>query len=238
MEYLKEYKPELDVNDVISAEFTKHKLFDKYFIFKVIYNQDGKKYISTTKIAKSKKVARIIEREIYFDKNKFGKALYENNSNITNICNEINMEVTKDKKKKEKEIIPPILIKKTGAYKPPDKSKTPAYIPNSSGGEENKRKAYAPPSSNREDGCKFRKRPQVKISNLSEDVTVEDIIELCSQYGRVGRCNLPISKYGKNKGKMSGIAYVQFSISNEVNRCIKALNGTRLGYMVINVEAR
>jgi len=93
--------------------------------------------------------------------------------------------------------------------------------------------AYVPPNrrpgaaTNDDDECKIR------ITNLPEEATREDIGELVSQVGRTRRVNLVRDR---RTGESRGFAFVTFSRPSDVERAIEMLNGHLYDHMVLSVE--
>ena len=73
-----------------------------------------------------------------------------------------------------------------------------------------------------------RKIVVVKISNLPEDITVPELNELVSEWGKIGRIN--ISCYDNTT------CYIDFYFENEANYFIEAIDKTSFDYSILNVE--
>ncbi len=73
-----------------------------------------------------------------------------------------------------------------------------------------------------------RKIVTVRISNLPDDITVEELSELISEWGKFGRIN--ISSYESKS------AFVDFYYRDEAEYFVKALDRTPFGNLIIGVE--
>ncbi len=73
-----------------------------------------------------------------------------------------------------------------------------------------------------------RKIVVIKISNLPEDITVPELNELVSEWGRIGRIN--ISNYDNTT------CYIDFYFEDEALYFIKAIDKTPFDNVILNVE--
>jgi hypothetical protein len=73
-----------------------------------------------------------------------------------------------------------------------------------------------------------RKIVVVKISNLPEDITVPELHELVSEWGRIGRIN--ISSYDNTT------SYIDFYFEDEARYFQDAINKTPFDNLILNVE--
>ena len=73
-----------------------------------------------------------------------------------------------------------------------------------------------------------RKIVVVKISNLPEDITVPELNELVSEWGKIGRIN--ISNYDNTT------CYIDFYFEDEAKYFIKAIDKTAFDNLILNVE--
>ncbi len=73
-----------------------------------------------------------------------------------------------------------------------------------------------------------RKIVTVRISNLPDDITVDELNELISEWGKIGRIN--ISSYESKS------AFIDFYYKDEAEYFIKALDRTPFGNLIIGVE--
>ncbi len=73
-----------------------------------------------------------------------------------------------------------------------------------------------------------RKIVVIKISNLPDDITVLELNELVSEWGKIGRIN--ISNYDNTT------CYIDFYFENEALYFIKALDKTPFDNLILNVE--
>ncbi len=73
-----------------------------------------------------------------------------------------------------------------------------------------------------------RKIVTVRISNLPDDVTVEELNELISECGKIGRIN--ISSYESKS------AFIDFYYKDDAEYFVKALDRTPFGHLIIGVE--
>jgi len=73
-----------------------------------------------------------------------------------------------------------------------------------------------------------RKIAVVKISNLPEDITIYELNELVSEWGKIGRIN--ISNYDNTT------CYIDFYFEDEALYFIKAIDRTAFDKNILNVE--
>lgn len=73
----------------------------------------------------------------------------------------------------------------------------------------------------------------VKISNLPDNITVQELNNLISEWGNIG--NINIKKYTYS-GTSSISAYIDFYNIDEANYFVKALDNTPFDYMIIEVK--
>jgi RNA recognition motif-containing protein len=73
-----------------------------------------------------------------------------------------------------------------------------------------------------------RKIVTVRISNLPDDINVEELNELVSDWGKIGRIN--ISAYESKS------AFIDFYYKDEAEYFVKAVDRTPFGNLIIGVE--
>ncbi len=73
-----------------------------------------------------------------------------------------------------------------------------------------------------------RKITTVRISNLPQDVTVDELTELISEWGKIGRLNLTIFD---NKS-----CFVDFYYPSDAEYFVEAIDKTKFDYCIINAE--
>ena len=73
-----------------------------------------------------------------------------------------------------------------------------------------------------------RKIVVIKISNLPEDITVPELNELVSEWGKIGRIN--ISNYDNTT------CYIDFYFKDEAEYFIKAIDRTPFEHSILSVE--
>ena len=73
-----------------------------------------------------------------------------------------------------------------------------------------------------------RKIVVIKISNLPEDITVNELNELVGEWGKIGRIN--ISAYDNTT------CYIDFYFRDEAEYFIKAIDKTPFDNLILNVE--
>ncbi len=73
-----------------------------------------------------------------------------------------------------------------------------------------------------------RKITTVRISNLPHDVTVEELTELISEWGKIGRINLTTFD---NKS-----CFVDFNYPSDAEYFVKAIDKTKFDYCIISAE--
>ncbi|KAJ3135024.1 translation initiation factor eIF3 subunit g [Physocladia obscura] len=75
--------------------------------------------------------------------------------------------------------------------------------------------------------------PTVRISNLSEDVTEQDLRDLIHRFGPTARVFVA---WDKDLDKCKGFGYVTFYEKMDADRCIKALNGYGYDNLILAAE--
>lgn len=100
---------------------------------------------------------------------------------------------------------------------------------------------YVPPNlregaSKRSDNPNMARRDDataIRISNLSEATTENDLEDLVKQFG-------PIQKLFLAKDKQSGVckgfAYIHFKFRNDAAKAIQTLNGHGYDHLILNVD--
>nr|ALS04679.1 eukaryotic translation initiation factor 3 subunit G [Pseudodiaptomus poplesia] len=73
----------------------------------------------------------------------------------------------------------------------------------------------------------------IRVSNLSENVSDEDLKELCQNFGRIARIFLAKDK---NTGKCKGFAFVNFHQKEDAAKAISTLNGYGYDHLILSVE--
>jgi RNA recognition motif-containing protein len=73
-----------------------------------------------------------------------------------------------------------------------------------------------------------RKIVTVRISNLPDDIIVEELNELISEWGKIGRIN--ISAYEHKS------AFIDFYYKDEAEYFVKALHKTPFDHLILDVE--
>ena len=73
-----------------------------------------------------------------------------------------------------------------------------------------------------------RKIVTVRISNLPSDITIPELNELVSEWGKIGRINL--NNYDNT------ICYIDFYFKDEAEYFIKAINRTRFDNLIITAD--
>ena len=73
----------------------------------------------------------------------------------------------------------------------------------------------------------------IKISNLPDNITVQELNNLISEWGNIG--NINIKKYTYS-GTSNISAYIDFYNIDEANYFVKALDNTPFDYMIIEVK--
>lgn len=99
---------------------------------------------------------------------------------------------------------------------------------------------YVPPSLRGKEGAAreevLASRPDtypVRITNLSDLTTDQDLRDLCSRFGQVAR--VFISKDDRT-GRCRGFGFVNFTDLEPAERCIAKLNGYTYGSMILKAE--
>jgi len=216
-----------EIFSVEITDFNKDNIKD--VIIKYI-NIDNNNVTRTMKLYQSTSI-KMIPKGIYERQNMklFGKALEGNN--FPTIDKEIS--ITKSINKTEENNIKSKIIKQTKTI---SKEKAKYVPPKVTRTEEKKTfNIYVPPT-RKEGEAYIIPTYKVKIINIGYDFTKEDIINLCSSYGSVRDCYIPINNYGKNKGNNKGFAIVKFSSNIEVDNCIENVNNMRYEGMILKAE--
>ena len=73
-----------------------------------------------------------------------------------------------------------------------------------------------------------RKIVTVRISNLPSDITVPELNDLVSEWGRIGRINL--NNYDNTT------CYIDFYFKDEADYFVKAIDKTRFDNLILNVD--
>lgn len=120
--------------------------------------------------------------------------------------------------------VPPI---HRAGYKPATEEPEPDA---GSGGGGNK---YVPPSRRGGGGARGNEPPSVRISNLSDDITKEDLLDLLEPFGPVGRVAIPNDR---RTGLPRGFAFVNFHSTDDGQRCVDELNGYGYNHLILRVE--
>ena len=76
---------------------------------------------------------------------------------------------------------------------------------------------------------KNRKKHVVRISNLPEDVTSKELVDLISEWGEIGNVN--IKSYSESVS-----SYIDFYNKNEADYFVEALDSTPFDHYIIRVE--
>lgn len=107
-------------------------------------------------------------------------------------------------------------------------------VAGSTANESNKTARYVPPYL--KESSKGRERDDssaVRISNLSESMTEEDLEELVKKIGPYTKMYLAREK---NSGLCKGFAYVHFKYRRDAAEAIEVLNGHGYDHLILNVE--
>lgn len=214
--------------DVKITEFNDDNI--KKLIIKYL-NNENKNVTRTTHIEK-KKVKNNILKRVHDRKDikPFGRAITENNSptidkeiqiqkTIPNI--KINNENSKKKKLESKKIGP------KQKYKPPTVT--------SSMNTNKKINVYVPPTRTPNNN-RIIPSNKVKIINIDSDTTIDDIKDLCYEFGNVINCYIPTFNFGNKKGKNKGFAIVKFNTGLERDKCIENINNMKYNSMILKAE--
>jgi len=73
----------------------------------------------------------------------------------------------------------------------------------------------------------------IRVTNLSEDTTEDDLRALCSRFGRTARTYLAKDKI---TGISRGFAYVSFNSRSEAETAISQLNGFGYDSLILHCE--
>jgi len=101
---------------------------------------------------------------------------------------------------------------------------------------------YVPPSMrNREGGGppgeSMRERgdelPTIRISNLTEEATENDMFKLFSRFGNISRCSVPKDK---ESGRGRGFAFIAFYDQKAAELAASKMNGYGFDNLILKVE--
>ena len=159
----------------------------------------------------------------------FGKAMNENNNptidkqieiqkTISNI--KINNENSRKKKLESKKVVT------KQKYKPPTVT---------SNNTSKKINVYVPPTRKTSNKAAMPSN-KVKIINIDSDTTIDDIKDLCYEFGNVINCYIPTFNFGNKKGKNKGFAIVKFNTGLERDKCIENINNMKYNSMILKAE--
>jgi len=73
----------------------------------------------------------------------------------------------------------------------------------------------------------------IRVTNLSEDTTEEDIRNLFRPFGEIGRIFLAKDKISQ---KSKGFAFINFKYRDNAQAAMNALNGKGFDYLILNIE--
>lgn len=73
----------------------------------------------------------------------------------------------------------------------------------------------------------------LRVTNLSEDVTENDIYELFRRFGQISRVYLARDR---ETGQCKGFAFVSFGMKEEAERAQQAVNGLGYDNLILRVE--
>lgn len=73
----------------------------------------------------------------------------------------------------------------------------------------------------------------IRVTNLSEDTTEDDIRALFRPFGEIGRIFLAKDKIN---GKSKGFAFINFKYRDNAQSAMNALNGKGFDYLILNIE--
>lgn len=80
-------------------------------------------------------------------------------------------------------------------------------------------------------------RGSMMINDIDlEYCNTNDISDMCSKFGKIRKISIVREKFGKNKGNPTGRVFVDFYSKENMLDAVKKLNGTCIGYTIINVE--
>jgi len=117
-------------------------------------------------------------------------------------------------------------------------------MPGSSSSVAGQNKGYVPPHRRGEmpmmlDSQKRqREENSIRISNLSEHVTEDEIQDLCKQFGNVARIYLAKEKFPEKgtQAKCKGFAFINYHKKDDAAKAIATLNGFGYDHLILNVE--
>lgn len=75
----------------------------------------------------------------------------------------------------------------------------------------------------------------LRVSNLTEDATEDDVRDLFGRFGRVTRCFVKMAPNGRYN---MGFAFVSFDNEKDARRACEKLNGFGYGHLILSVEPK
>eukprot|EP01059_Diplonema_ambulator_P034013 TRINITY_DN7425_c0_g1_i1.p1 TRINITY_DN7425_c0_g1~~TRINITY_DN7425_c0_g1_i1.p1 ORF type:complete len:270 (+),score=72.59 TRINITY_DN7425_c0_g1_i1:45-854(+) len=211
-----------------------------------IVSKDGGKFKVTKYIKSSKKERKIFTSALERQKRwvKFGKAK-DNSPELTVAAEPVKLELGKkeemDKTKMESEIqkmVNKVSIavasggNASGAYVPPDRKSGGG---DAAPGEEGKKTYVAP---GRGSGETADSKPQrddsctVRITNISEDISEDDLRSLFSTYGHISRSYVAVDRVTRER---RGFAFITFKKQEDAANAIRHLDRHPFNHVILNV---
>ena len=75
----------------------------------------------------------------------------------------------------------------------------------------------------------------LRVSNLTDSATENDVRELFGRFGRITRCFVKMSPNGRTN---MGFAFVSFEREDDAKRACQKLNGYGYGHLILAVEPK
>eukprot|EP00798_Chlamydomonas_sp_ICE-L_P006043 gene6043-2654_t len=142
------------------------------------------------------------------------------------------------KKRMERELMRAKGLMSAAEKAPEDGDSTTSSLPAAGA----KSGSYVPPSRRGGTGStmdgdsmhnKRREENSLRVTNLSEDVSEADLMELFRPFGHVSRAYVAVDRV---TGENRGFAFVNFSYKEEAERAMRALNGYGYDNLILRVE--
>lgn len=89
---------------------------------------------------------------------------------------------------------------------------------------------YIPPTRS---GAGRELPPSVRVTNLPESITKEELMELVAPFGPVGRIAIPNDR---RTGLPRGFAFINFHVQSDGDKAIQALNGIGYDHLILKLE--
>ena len=240
------YCPDILPDRIISEEIIDNKDSDIRTVIVTYKNNKNQTVRRTMTFRIKKKMVKVL-RSIVERRNweKFGKAATENNTNLVTFGDEVELSMEPKNKNSDisiKESKPitstnleetkPMLFRdrykldKFKKLKEDREDKYPEYT------KPIETSTYIPPS-RRNKNNSITKTYSIRISNIPDDITKEEMYQLGNPYGDIIKVFLPRDKL---TGKGRGFGFIHYYKEEHMNLAIKGIDRKTYGYSILNVD--